>query len=71
MELLIYPRLQTDSQKAMKRTKKKWGHSYTYVPRKDLLNRLCHELGMDEDSVIIQIAKEAEYVRKNYVVVRR
>lgn len=69
MKLLIYPRVSEASRKCMKRQKGAYGRLYTYRPRRNLILRLCSELGMTQEQVIIQIQKESAYVKSNYVVV--
>lgn len=69
MELKIYPLLNSKSQQAMLRTKrkygKKWGHPYYYEPRGDLLKKLSVELQMSKSKVREQIIEEREYLLTN------
>lgn len=60
-KLLVWPRLNLRSKRAMLRTKKKWGHPYEYYPRQQLLNRLSKELNMTKEEVLDQIDKEQAY----------
>ena len=62
MDLPIYNRLNIRSKRAMKRVRKKWGHSYQYNPRPVLIQRLCRELNWTEEEVREQIAKEREFL---------
>ncbi|MDJ0574607.1 MAG: hypothetical protein QNJ65_05515 [Xenococcaceae cyanobacterium MO_234.B1] len=64
MDLPIYNRLNTRSQRAMRRVRKKWGHPYQYNPRPVLMQRLCAELNMTEAEVREQIAKEREVLTR-------
>ncbi len=63
-QLLVWPRLSTCSKRAFIRTKKRWGHPYTYQPQARLLHRLTQELNMSEDAVLEQIQKERSYLLK-------
>jgi len=65
MDLIIYPRLNTRSKRAIKREKKKWGHYYHYEPRVTLIQRLCSELGWSEEQVREQIRKERRFLIQN------
>lgn len=64
MELIIYGRLSPCSKRAIRRVRKKWGHSYQYTPRQILINRLCAELNWSEEQVRNQIIKEREFITK-------
>jgi hypothetical protein len=65
MKLVIYPLLNVRSQRAMRRTKKRWGHPYTYQPRRRLITRLSVQLGWSEQQVIETIEKERAFILKH------
>ncbi len=65
MKMIIYPKLCTRSKNAMKRLRSKWGTIYNYSPRLDLVRRLCYELGLDEEAIYEQIAKERDFLLKS------
>jgi hypothetical protein len=46
MDIVIYPLLGTTSRRAMLKEKSRFGRSYTYRPRGNLLIRLSKETGM-------------------------
>ena len=64
MKLVIFPLLCTRSRRAIRRTKGKFGHVYSYTPRADLVIRLSTKLGMTREDVLDQIQKEREYIIK-------
>jgi energy-converting hydrogenase A subunit M len=64
MELIIYPLLARKSQKAMRRTRKKFGHSYFYEPRRNLVYRLSKELNLSLDEVRLRISEERAFILK-------
>lgn len=64
MELILYPRLSTRSQRAMLKTKKAFGHPYHYTPRGNLLQRLSRETGMSIDEVVARLDLERDYLLK-------
>lgn len=64
MNLTLYPKLGTNSQKALARKSGKWGKPYTYRPRGTLLDRLGRETGMTISQVRSQLEKEREYLLK-------
>ena len=55
MELKLYPKLSTNSKRALRRQKKEWGHPYHYEPRLKLLKRLSQETGMSLTEVRNQL----------------
>ena len=61
MKLICYPLLQTTSRRALRREKTKWGRTYWYTPRADLLERLSHQTGMSKTQVFNQLMKERMY----------
>ena len=63
MDFVIYPLLNTRSQRAFRRVKTRFGHRAYYHPRKHLIERLKEETGMTEQQILTQIAKEREYIR--------
>lgn len=65
MELILYPLLRGNARKAILRTAKRFGHSYQYEPRGNLLQRLSRETGMSLEEVRTQLVKEQEYLIKN------
>ncbi len=63
-EFPLYRRLCTCSRRAIVRTRKKYGHPYTYNPRGNLLQRLSRETGMPLQQVYVQLMRErAELIR--------
>ena len=62
MNLILYPKLGTDSKKALTRKNGRWGKPYNYKPRGNLLERLAHQTGMTLDEVRSQLEKEREYL---------
>ena len=64
MDLPIYNRLNTRSQRAIRRVRKKWGHPYQYNPRPVLIQRLSQELNLTETQVREQIIKEREFLTR-------
>ena len=64
MKLIFYPVLNKRSKLALKRQKKRFGHSYRYIPRMQLVKRLMSQFGMTEDAVRDQLAKEREFILK-------
>lgn len=60
--LILYPRLNLRSKRAIIKTKKRWGHPYRYNPRQILLSRLSQETGMSEEQVREQLIKEREWL---------
>jgi len=62
MNFVIYPLLGTTSRRAMVREKSRFGRSYIYSPRGNLLDRLCSETGMTKNAVLRQIAREHQYL---------
>jgi hypothetical protein len=59
-ELKLWFQLCTCSRRAIKRSKGRFGHPYTYRPRGDLLARLAKQNGMTVDQVYRQLLKERE-----------
>lgn len=64
MNLILYPLLQTKSRKALLKTSKRFGHSYHYNPRGDLLERLSRQTGMTVEQVHDQLCKERLHLLK-------
>jgi hypothetical protein len=64
MQLKAYPRLSTNSRRAVSRKLWHFGRAYQYVPRGRLLVRLAKELGMSRDAVYSQLMAEREYLLK-------
>jgi hypothetical protein len=62
MNLTLYPKLGTDSKKALTRKTGRWGKPYLYRPRGSLLERLAQETGMSVSQVRSQLEKEREYL---------
>lgn len=62
MELVVYPLLSKDSQRAIKRIKKSWGRAYYYTPQSRLVQRLAKELGKSSEEIKEQIAKERAFL---------
>ena len=60
--LIVWPKLNLRSKRAMLRTKKKWGHPYRYQPRQQLVNRLCLELNMTKEEVLEKIEEEKAFL---------
>jgi hypothetical protein len=58
MTILLYPRLSTCSKRALMKTKKRWGYSYSYNPKGNLLQRLSNETGMTIEQVYHQLQAE-------------
>jgi hypothetical protein len=62
MNLTLYPKLGTDSKKALLRKNGRWGKPYIYRPRGYLLERLARETGMTINQVRSQLEKERNYL---------
>ena len=62
MNLILYPKLGTDSKKAVTRKSGRWGKPYYYRPRGHLLERLARETGMTINQLRSQLEKEREYL---------
>lgn len=60
--LICWPLLNRRSKRAMLRTRKKWGHPYTYEPREILLSRLSQELSMTKTEVRDQLLTERSWL---------
>jgi hypothetical protein len=67
MQLKCYPLMCEESQRCMRREKWRWGRTYTYTPKPNLIRRLSAELNMSADEVREQIAKEREFILKNKI----
>jgi hypothetical protein len=65
MKLVVFPKLQTQSRRALLKTKGKYGRPHHYQPRIDLLFRLQKELGMSVGDLLDQIDREREYLIKH------
>jgi hypothetical protein len=61
MDLIIYPLLGTTSRRAMLKAKSRFGRTYAYRPRGNLLNRLSQQTGMPVEQVLSQIGRERQY----------
>ena len=64
MKVIIFPRLGTDSKRAFLRTRWKFGRTYEYSPKMQLLTRLRKETGMTNEQLLDQIAKERGFLLK-------
>ena len=62
MNLTLYPKLGTDSKKALARKNGRWGKPYLYRPRGHLLERLAKETGTTINQVRSQLEKERQYL---------
>jgi hypothetical protein len=62
MNLTLYPKLGTDSKKALTRKNGRWGKPYIYRPRGHLLERLARETGLTLSQVRSQLEAEREYL---------
>jgi hypothetical protein len=62
MNLTLYPKLGTDSKKALARKSGRWGKPYFYRPRGRLLERLAKDTGMTINQVRSQLEKERQYL---------
>ena len=65
MQLKIYPLLNGDSKKAMRREKKRFGKYYNYTPRANLVKRLSDQLNISEEEVRAQIVLERNFIINN------
>lgn len=64
MKVLFYPRMSTNSKRALVRTKRRGGRPYTYFPRITLITRLQREFGLSQSQVIDQLFAEREALLK-------
>lgn len=64
MEIQLYPKLATNSRKAFLKVKRRYGRSYHYKPRGDLLERLSKETGKTIDEVHEQLLRERAILLK-------
>jgi hypothetical protein len=62
MNLTLYPKLGTDSKKALTKKNGRWGKPYIYRPRGTLLLRLSRETNLTIDQVRSQLEREREYL---------
>jgi hypothetical protein len=62
MNLILYPKLNTRSKKALTRKNGRWGKLYIYKPRGRLLERLARETGLTVSQVRSQLEKERQYL---------
>lgn len=60
MDFQLFPRLSTNSRRAIQRTKKRGGAPYVYRPRGHLMARLSQETGMSVSEVHRQLLRERE-----------
>lgn len=65
MLLRAYPLLGTTSQRAMIRTVWRYGRSYQYTPRANLLDRIGKTLGISKTAAYNLLMTEREYLLKN------
>lgn len=65
MLLRAYPLLGTTSQRAMRRTVWRYGRSYQYIPRANLLIRIGKTLGISQNAAYKLLMTEREYLIKN------
>jgi hypothetical protein len=67
VDLILYPKLGTDSKKALTRKNGRWGKPYIYRPRGRLLERLAKDTGLTIYQVRSQLEKERQYLlEQNY-----
>jgi hypothetical protein len=66
MRLVLYPRLNLRSKRAILRTKNRWGHPVRYNPRKQLLQRLSEEFKIPEETVRKQLLEERKFLLDNF-----
>jgi hypothetical protein len=62
MELILWHKLQTNSRRAIIKTKGRWGSPYRYIPRGDLLKRLSLETGSSIERCYAQLQIEREFL---------
>lgn len=62
MDLEIYSLLSKESQRAIKRVKKRFGRPYYYIPQARLVRRLAQQLQKSEEEIREQIAREREFL---------
>ena len=63
-ELLLYHQLSTRSQRAIRKTKGRFGRDYHYSPRGNLLERLAEQNGMTKEEVYHQLVRERQFLLK-------
>ena len=61
MNLKLYNMLGTKSRRAIRRTKKAFGHPYVYRPRSHLITRLSQQTGMTRTEVYNQLMAERQF----------
>jgi hypothetical protein len=62
MNLILYPLLNSKSQRLMTKTRSHYGKEYRYEPNGVLLHRLASATGMSLSKVREQLIKEREYL---------
>lgn len=66
MQLIIYPKLCADSQRAMLKTRngssRRYNQLRAYKPNQILIRRLQNETGMTQSTILKQIQKERKYM---------
>lgn len=60
----IWERLGTNSRKALRKTKKKWGHPKVYKPKSDLVKNLSYELNLPELDICLQLEEMRQEIIK-------
>lgn len=58
MELRLYYKLGTQSRRAIRRSKTRYGRPYEYRPRGNLIRRLANETGQSYEQVLDQLMEE-------------
>jgi len=71
MELRAYFLLSTRSRRAIVKTKGRFGRSYQYSPRGNLLDRLSRELGASREQVYSLLMQEREYLLNQQKIIVR
>jgi hypothetical protein len=64
MVLRAYPLLGTTSKRAISRKTTRFGRTYYYSPRSDLLERLQRELGLTKNAAYNLLMEEREHLLK-------
>jgi len=65
LTLKLYPRLQTNSKRALAREKRRWGRPSVYSPKRELILRLAREVGWTQEKVIEQLLLERKLILEN------
>lgn len=66
MDTPLYDRACNNTQRAMRKHKKRWGNQYNYQPRRQIIQRWMKELNWTEKEVKEQLKKERAYLLKEY-----